>query len=449
MRRGLATVAAVAGGAAAFRAYRKAQAPEPLEVHYLDAPTKVLVVGGGFGGLAAVDGLVRGLGGGQEVGVALLDQVNFTTFYPMVPRAISSNVEVRHLSHPIRNIVQRLGADFLQAEVEGVDFDEKTVRTSRGEFPYDYLVLAPGSRTAFFDSPGVREHAIDFKGLKEALEVRNTIIDRVEEAEWMRGDYGPEQLTFVFVGGGPTGVEGAAYAHDLVHDVLRGHYPHVNFGRVRVILINAGDRILKDIDVPLANAALARFAANNIEIINNTKVTEIRADSVTLSDGREIPARTTVWAAGVEPGPLVKSLDVEKDRRGRILTDEFLRVKGLPEVYAVGDCMDVDNDDPPLPALAQSAEQEGHLAGHNLAATIQGREPDRFEYRSLGTLVDLGAGSSVADILGVKLSGAVGELVWRMVYLKELGYNLNRAQVLVDWAVDYFGRPNVSKLLED
>ncbi len=443
-----AVVGALAGGSAVLRAYNRSREPEPLKAHYQDAPTKVLVVGGGFGGIPAVRSLVRSLDGSREVGVALLDRVNYTTFYPMVPRAISSNVEVRHLAHSLRDVVMPLGGEFFQAQVEGVDFEVREVHSNRGSFSYNYLLLAPGSRTAFFNSPGVRENAIDLKGLREALQVRNRIIDCFEEAEWLRGEFDEGLLTFVFVGGGPTGVEGVACAHDLIFNVLKGYYPNVDFDQVRLVLVNSGRHILKDIDTSLANAAIRRLASQKVEIINNMKVTEIRPDAVTLSEGRTIPTRTAVWAAGVEPPPLVKNLDVPKDARGRILVDEYMRVKDRPGVYAVGDSTAIEGK-PPLPALAQSAEQEGTVAGQNLAAEIIGNAPTPFTYRSVGQLVDLGSTSSLTDILGIRFSGLLGEFVWRAVYLYELGYNLNRAQVLTDWAIDRVTRPNISKLLED
>jgi NADH:ubiquinone reductase (H+-translocating) len=267
------------------------------------------------------------------------------------------------------------------------------VLSNKGSFPYDYLILAPGSRTAFFNVKGVQENAIDLKGLREALQVRNTIIDRFEEAQWSRGDHDDELLTFVFVGGGPTGVEGATGAHDLIHNVLRPDYPEVDFDRVRLVLVNSGDRILRDIDPSLANAAIHRLVSQRIEVMNDTKVTEIRPDAVVLSDGRTIPARTAVWAAGVEPGQLVKDLDVPKDARGRVLVDEYLRVKDRPGVYAVGDCISMEGGER-LPALAQSAEQEGEVAGRNLAAEIQGVGLAALRYRSLGQLVDLGSTSA-------------------------------------------------------
>ena len=230
---------------------------------------------------------------------------------------------------------------------------------------------------------------------------------------------------------------------------LEGSYPNVDFDRAKVILVNSGDRILKDLDSSLANAATARFDAQNIELINNARVAEVHPDRVVLSTERVIPTRTTVWAAGVEPGKMVQNLDLPKDNRSRILVDEYLRVKDRPGVYAVGDCITVDYDGPPIPALAQSAEQEGETVGHSLAADITGDGPTKFEYEPLGTLVDLGSGSSLADILGVKVTGAVGEFAWRMVYLKELGYNLNRAQVFSDWIIDYITQPNISKLIEE
>ncbi len=439
---------ALTGGSVGLGAYR-ARRPKPLGIHYSDAPTKVLVVGGGFGGLAAVRGLTQALGGSRDVGVALLDRVNYTTFWPMVPAAISGDVEVRHVARSIRRILKPLGAEFFQTEVVGVDFDAQEVRSDEGSFSYDYLILAPGSRTAYFGATGARENAIDLKGLRDALQVRNAIIDRFEEAERLRGAFDDDLLTFVVVGGGPTGVEAAADSHDLIFDVLMGDYPGVDFDRARLVLINSGDHILQGLDPSLVHAAERRLASQRVEIIDNVKAQEVRADAVVLSDGRTITARTTIWATGVEPPPLVKELDVPKDSRGHVVVDELLRVKDNPGVYAVGDCASVKVDGHHVPALAQAAEQEGATAARNLAAEIRGGDPIPFRYRHLGQLVDLGTTSALVDILGVRFTGLLGALVWKGGYLYELGYNLNRTRVLADWVVDLFARPDTSKFMED
>jgi NADH:ubiquinone reductase (H+-translocating) len=277
-----------------FGGLYRAKRPIPLEVHYSDAPTKVLIVGGGFGGLAAARGLTRALAGSQKVGVAMLDRVNYTTFSPMVPAAISGDLEVRHAARSIRRIIRPSGAKFFQAEVTGVDFDAREVRTDIGSFPYDYLFLAPGSRTAFFGVSGAQENTLDLKGLRDALRIRNTIIERFEEAERLRGRIPDRILTFVFVGGGPTGVKGVVDSHDLIFDVLEEDYPNVDFGRVRLVLINSGNYILPGLDPSLVRAAEWRLASQKVEVINNVKATEVRSDAVVLSDGRIIPTRTIV-----------------------------------------------------------------------------------------------------------------------------------------------------------
>src|SRR5215204_4586432 len=367
---------------AAWGAYSRLRRPIPLKGSYARAPTKVLIIGGGFGGLSVARGLARALRGTEDVGVALVDRMNYTTFWPMVPSVIPSNAEVRHVAHSLRRILKPLGVEFFQDEVVGVDFEARRVKTAERDYPYDYLVLAPGSRTTYFGTPGAEENAMDVKGLRDALQVRNHVIDRFEEAEHLDDHATEDLLTFVVVGGGPTGVEAAADMHDLIFDVLEGDYPNVDFGRVRLVLINPGERILKEMDPSLAHAAQRRLASQRVEVINKVKVTEVRPDGVSLSDGRKIPAQTVVWAAGIDPGPLVAGLDVAKDDRGHILVDEYLRVKDRPGVYSLGDCTRMDYDGPPVPALAQAAEQQGAVAAHNLAAEIRGQAGlTPFRYR--------------------------------------------------------------------
>src|SRR5918997_1228886 len=434
---------------AAWGAYSRLRRPIPLKGSYARAPTKILIIGGGFGGLSVARELARALRGTEDVGVALMDRMNYTTFWPMVPSVIPSNAEVRHVAHSLRRILKPLGVEFFQDEVEGVDFEARRVKAHRRDYPYDYLVLAPGSRLPYFGTPGASEYALDVKGLRDALWVRHHVIDLFEEAEHLDEEAPDDLLTFVVVGGGPTGVEAAADLHDLIFDVLQDDYSNVDFDRVRVVLVNAGDQILKGLDSSLVNAATRRLASQRVEVINDARVQEVRPEAVVISDGRTIPTQTTVWAAGIEPPPLVGDLDVQKDQRGRILIDQYLRVKDRPGVYAAGDCTSIQYDGPPVPALAQAAEQGGKRAASNLVAEIENRAPVAFRYRSVGQLVDLGQGSALVDILGVKLSGLLGAFIWKGVYLYELGYDLNRAHVLADWTIDLFSRPDTSKLFEE
>jgi NADH dehydrogenase len=434
---------------ATWGAYRRLSKPVPIEGSYADAPTKILIVGGGFGGLAVARQLARSLEGSGDVGVALVDRMNYTTFWPMVPSIIPSNAEVRHVAHSLRRVLQPLGVEFYQDEVTGIDFEARKVKTDGGDYPYDYLVLAPGSRTTFFGCPGAEANAMDIKGLPDALRVRNHVIDCLERAERL-GDTAPDDLlSFVVVGGGATGVEAAAEIHDLIFDVLQDDYPNVDFDRVRIVLVSAGDQILQGLDPSLANAATRRLASQRIRVVNDARVKEVRSDAAVISDGSTIPTRTTVWAAGIQPPPMVGNLNLEKDPRGRILVDEYLQVRDKPGVYALGDCTSMHYDGPPVPALAQAAEQQGKRAASNLAANLGGQAPVAFRYRSVGQLVDLGEGSATVDILGVKLGGRLGALIWKGVYLYELGYDLNRAHVLADWTIDLFTRPDTSKLFED
>ena len=447
MKSKLAVGAMILG--ATWGVYRRLSRPAPIEGGYADAPTKILIIGGGFGGLAVARELARSFGGSYDVGVALVDRMNYTTFWPMVPSIIPSNAEVRHVAHSLRRILQPLGVEFYQDEVTGIDFEAREAKTGGGDYPYDYLVLAPGSRTTFFGTPGAEANAMDIKGLPDALRVRNHVIDCLEKAERLRDAAPDDLLSFVVVGGGATGVEAAAEIHDLIFDVLQDDYPNVDFDRVSITLVNAGDHILEHLDSSLVNAATTRLASQRIRVLNDAKVKEVRPDAVLISDGTTIPTGTTIWAAGIQPPPMVGDLDLEKDHRGRILVDEYLRVKDKPGVYALGDCTSMQYDGPPIPALAQSAEQQGKRAAMNVVADLDGRAPAAFRYRSVGQLVDLGDGSATVDILGVKLGGRLGALIWKGVYLYELGYDLNRAQVLADWTIDLFTRPDPSKIFEE
>jgi NADH:ubiquinone reductase (H+-translocating) len=306
----------------AWGAYRRLRRPISLQGSYGHARTKILIIGGGFGGLSVARGLARALRGTEDVGVALVDRMNYTTFWPMVPSVIPSNAEVRHVAQSLRRILRPLGVEYFQDEVVGVDFEARRVKTAGRDYPYDYLVLAPGSRTTYFGTPGAEGNAMDVKGLRDALRVRNHVIDCFEEAEHLADQAPDDLLTFVVVGGGPTGVEAAADTHDLIFEVLEDDYPNVDFDRVRIVLVNAGDQILKGLDSSLVNAARRRLTSQRIEVINDAKVEEVRSDAVVISDGRTIPTQTTVWAAGIEPLPLVGGLDVQKDHRGRIFIDQ-------------------------------------------------------------------------------------------------------------------------------
>jgi NADH:ubiquinone reductase (H+-translocating) len=281
--------------------YRRLRAYTPLKGSYANSSTKILIVGGGFGGLGAARELARVLRGTEDVGVALVDRKNYTTFWPMVPSIIPSNAEVRHVAHSLRRVLRPLGVEFYQDDVTDVDFEARTVKSDEGDYPYDYLILCPGSRTTFFGTPGAEANAMDVKGLRDVLRVRDRVIDCLEKAERLGAAVPEGLLTFVVVGGGPTGVEAAAEMHDLIFDVLQDDYPNVDFNRVRIVLLNAGDNILQGLDPSLVNAATHRLASQQVEVINGAKVKDVAPDTVLISDGRTITANTTVWAAGIEP----------------------------------------------------------------------------------------------------------------------------------------------------
>src|SRR5215203_4872233 len=427
---------AVAGGAVAAEGLRRLMNSEPQPKYepwerspYKEFSNRVLVVGGGFAGYTVAKTLGDLTGDRDDVGVMVIDRENFFTYWPMVAGIISSDVETKNVAQPLRRALIQFGASFRRAELESVDFEQKVLRASGSlEFPYDHLVLALGADPAFFGIPGVEEHSISMKGLADAERIRNRMIERFEEVTLARdeasetdsGDEIPEsKLTFVVIGGGSTGVEIASELHSLAHKTLAPDYPTIDMNRVKIVLVDSNEEVLKELDPALRRAARRHLEDLEIEVINEVRAEEVTADRVLLDDGQ-----------GIE-------------------TDEYMRVKGYDNVWAIGDCAaNVDKDGEPVPPNAQAAVQEGETLANNILAVIDGREDELepFEYKPMGQLVELGSQFAVNDVMGVKFRGLPAALFWRAAYLFKLESPENRARIAADWFLDLFFHPSVTQI---
>lgn len=444
----------VAGAAGVAEVLRRRIRPgakpryEPWERKpYREFEKKVLILGGGFGGYTAAKELCRLTRRRDDVGVMLISRENYFTFWPMLAGVISSDIETRNIAQPLRRALISHGASFRRAEVEGVDAERQMVHADGQEFPYDQLVVSLGGEPAYFGIPGVREHCISMRGIRTAENIRNRVIERYEEHTLAGGKLPQSKLTFVVIGGGASGVETASELHSLIHDTLSPDYPNINPRRVRIVLIDRNKQILKELDPALRRTARKRLAELNVEVINNVKAKEVRADRVILDDGREIETENVIWTAGARASETLEKLGLPHDERRGLSVDSTMRAEGFDNVWGIGDsAANVDDHGNPVPPNAQAAVQAGGAVARNVLAAIDGGEPEPFRYRPLGQLVELGSEYAVNEVFGIKFSGRLAAFFWRATYLFKTESPQNRARIAADWILDLFFRPAVTQI---
>ena len=437
-------------------ALRRALNPKPRYLSWEKPPygefeNKVLVVGGGFGGYTVATDLCDLVEDRGDVGVLVIARDNFFTFWPLVPGIVSSDIDARNVAQPLRRALILAGASFRRASVTGVDPERKVVKADGDlEFPYDHLITPLGGQPNFFGIPGVEEHSLTMRGVEDAERVRNRVIERFEEVSLTRDEIPDSKLTFVVIGGGATGVEVASEIHSLVHEALAPDYPNIDPHRVRIYLIEGLPNILPELDPALRRAARTRLANERIEVLTGALAEEITANCVKLKGGREIPTENVIWTAGNRPNMAIKDFGLPFDERTGIPVDLTLRVKGYDDIWAIGDCaavQDVRQEEGRIvPPTAQAAIQEGHVVARNVLKTIDGEDDlEEFEYKPLGQLVELGSDFAVNEVMGVRFSGLLAAVFWRLTYLVRLNSPQSKARVAADWLVGLFLRPAVTQ----
>jgi NADH dehydrogenase len=447
---------ALGSAAVAVGVVRRALNPEPRyeawqRRPYGEFPNRVLVLGGGFGGYTAAYTMCNITRDRDDIGVMLISKENYFTFWPMVPAIISSDIDTRNVAQPLRRAMIQVGASFRRASVQSIDYERKVVTADGQEFPYDHLVLSLGAEPAFFGIPGVEEHSFKMKGIADAEAIRNRVIERFEEATLARGEVPESKLTFVVIGGGATGVETAAELHTLVHEALAPDYPNVDADRhVRIVLLDRGPNILRELDPALQRAAHSRLVSRRIEVMTGVQAREVTENCVKLKDGREIPTENVIWTAGGRPNGKVKELDLPLTQRDGVKVDRYLRVEDRPDVWALGDCAAIpaaEENGKSVPPTAQAALQEGKSVAKNILAVIDGSQDlSPFEYRPLGQMVELGSQFAVNEVMGVKFSGLLGALFWRAAYLIRLESPQSKARVAADWGLGLFFQSAVTEI---
>jgi NADH dehydrogenase len=403
--------------------------------------TKVLILGGGFGGIYAALEFEKLLRRREDIEVTLVSRENFFVFTPMLHEIAASDLEVNAIVNPLRKILRRV--DSFVGTVERIELANRRVSVSHGfdhhshDLDYDHLILALGCGTNFFGLPGIETFALTFRSLGDAIELRNRLISLIEDAssECAVGERQP-LLTVVVAGGGFAGVETLGAINDFVHQAIRC-YPNLRSEKVRMVLVTPDELILPELGPKLGAYAQRKLISRRIEIITDARVKAATEDGIELTNGMKIPSRTLIWTAGTAAHPLLTALPVPNDR-GRIKVDEFLQVPELAGLWAVGDCALVPD---PLtggfhPPTAQHAIREGRAAACNIIAEIDGRRKRPLRFSALGQLVAIGRRTGVANIFGINFSGFFAWWLWRTVYLSKLPRFEKKVRVALDWTLD-------------
>lgn len=381
--------------------------------------------------------------------VVLLDRHNYHLFQPLLYQVATAGLEPEQIAKPLRAILRgQRNVDFRLVDVTDADLAGRRLLTDAGPVPYDFLVLAPGGETNFFGLKSVARHGFGLKDVADAVAIRNHVL-RAFELAMLEPD--PERrralLTLVVVGGGPTGVEMAGALSELIRLVLVKDYPRLDLGDVRILLLEATDRLLGSMPAKLREAAADRLWRKHVEVRFGAAVEEYDGHRVRLKGGEVVPAHTLIWAAGAKATDLGAHAGLRTARQGRIAVEPTLQLPSHPEVYVVGDAAYLEAGGQPLPMMAPAAIQMAETAAANIQHALRGEPLQPFRYRDAGALATIGRNAAVAYIYGIQLTGFVAWVVWLVVHIIQLIGFRNKLFVLLNWMWDYFFYERASRLI--
>jgi NADH:ubiquinone reductase (H+-translocating) len=406
---------------------------------------RVVIIGGGFAGMSAA----KELGNEKNVAVTLVDRRNYHLFQPLLYQVAMAGLSPAEIAAPIRSVLADMeNTEVMLAEVESLDLAAKIVRTKEGQLSYDYLIVAGGAYHSYFGHEDWEVFAPGLKTLEQATEIRRRVLVAFEKAETEKDrDEQKSLLTFVVVGGGATGVELAGAIGEISKYTLARDFRKIDPNRTRIVLIEAGDRILKAFDPELSRKASRSLEALGVQIWTSSMVTKINEKGVYVGE-EFLEARTVVWAAGVRCSMLSSFFSGEKDSMGRVKVEPDLTAPGFPETYVVGDqCLFIDESGKPLPGLAPVAMQEGKHAAKNILREIEGKAKEPFHYFDKGQLATIGRRTAVLQWRFIKLHGFIAWLVWLFVHIYYLIGFKNKFFVFVEWAWHYMSYKRGARLI--
>jgi len=405
----------------------------------------VVIIGAGFAGLTAAKRLRN-----APVHITLVDRNNYHLFQPLLYQVAIAGLVPSQVAYPLRTIFRnQKNLTFQMGEVTSIDFDAKYVKLNGSVIAYDYLILAVGGETNFFGMDAVKENGFQLKDIESAVDTRNHLLRMFEKASREAdAEKRKSMLTFVVVGGGPTGVETSGALAELIAHVVKKEYPTLDVREARVLLLEAGDALIASYPDELRKATLRLVKEKNVEVMFNAKLTDYNGQRVLLADGTEIKTNTLIWTAGVKASGITERLGVQVAGSGRVRAEATLQLPGHPEVYVLGDAAYFENGNgQPLPMLSTVAIQQGNVVGDNIKRAIKDVEQKPFHYKDPGLLATIGRNAAVARLWGVSFSGFIAWLIWVGLHIYRIVGFRNRVVVLFIWAWEYFFYDNQVRLI--
>jgi len=408
---------------------------------------RVVIVGAGFGGIKAAKLLAK-----ENVDVTVIDRNNFHLFQPLLYQVSTAELAENEISYPIRAFFQKTpNIDFMLAEVKGFEPKKKLLLTDRGEVKYDYLILAAGATTNYFGMENVAKHSFAMKTLQESIALRNHVLRMFEQAS---READPEErrrlLTFICVGGGPTGVECAGALAELIQHVMAKEYHNMDMSEANVKLIEAMDSLLLMMPQELRDETLRVLQSQKVDVMLKVAVSDYDGRTLSLKDGTEIPASTVIWAAGVKAVPLLKELGTECDRAGRVVVTETLQVKQYPEIFAIGDCACFMENGRPLPTVAPVATQQAVVCVDNIGKLLRGKaDLQGFKYKDLGSMATICRGKAVVSMGNTQMTGFMAWVAWMVVHLMRLAGSYTNFIVAMKWLLNLLFGLRLGRIITD
>lgn len=425
-------------------------------------PVHVAIIGGGFGGLYTALTLHKRLGYHKDLEITLLDRNNYFLFPPLLPSAATGVLEIRQVSFPFRRIFETKRINFRKIEVSGIDIQKQivtgqivresidhSVEAYQVETPYDYLVVAPGSKVATYGLSGVKEYAFFLRELKDAIILRNRVIDLFERAAGISDiEEQTTLLNFVVIGAGATGIEIATELQDLIHGVLLERYLELDPNLPKVTIVQSGSSVLPGWPEDIQKITQNRLIQLGINLQLGHRVKEVNLNCVTLNNDQTLPSYTTIWCAGVTPADIVEKLGLEMDDSGRIKVDSDLRAISDKRIFILGDAAAAidPRTDKPYPTLAKVALQQGKQTGQNLVNLIKDRKTRPFKYLDYGSLVSVGENFAAVKVMGYTFSGFPAWFFWRTLYLLKLPEIGNQIRIVVEWTLDLLMERSIAQV---